>query len=98
MRKRHITSVLSITAASFIVLTGCGGTSMPDESGEATQDSSQSTTTPEGSLFDHGITDIEYALPDGTVVTCITYTGIRSSTMSCDWDNAQRPDDPTAEK
>lgn len=98
MRKRHITSAFSITAASLIALAGCGGTPMPDESGEATQDSSRSTTISEGSLLDDGITDIEYTLPDGTVVTCITYSEFRSSTMSCDWDNAQRPDDPTAEK
>lgn len=34
-------------------------------------------------------------LEDGTVVNCISQTTPRSASISCDWENARRPSNPT---
>lgn len=63
------------SALTVVILSACGG--VPTGGGEI-------ETGPTA-----GMSEVEYVLEDGRVVTCIMYDGVREASISCDWEGAK---------
>lgn len=86
---KKILTIITITMFGLTTLTSCSSyaeDTSPAEKPVAVEVGDESSYAPEHTSV------ISKKLPDGREVICIWASGFKKGGLSCDWDNAKKPD------